>query len=183
MSILPVCLIQGHDCTFRIFKTNLNGVVACLHIFMRVNSVNGIDQRGYPDSVNMAYNSKVFRIALFVCLLTACWFAVGGSLKTWLAHSNGKTIEIVVCSGSGLKKVYVPLPSSKTVGQAVSVKHCSNTPLALATEELNTLKHLAYAWPTMQTIWHSYDRQCIERDGPRDAMRPPGRAPPAYLLA
>jgi hypothetical protein len=111
------------------------------------------------------------------------WFALGGALKVFLAHSSGKTIEMIVCSGAGIKKVYVNLPSAEQVNHEVSVKHCSNTPLALSTKEWNTLEHLAYVAPDTQSTLHFAQGLPVHRNWLRNRRPPPGRAPPAHLTA
>ena len=131
----------------------------------------------------MISNTKPFRLALLLCLCTALWFALGGTLKVWVAHAGGKTIEMVVCSGAGIKKIYVNVSAADSAGHEVSLKHCSNTPLALLAEEIDTLKHLAYPQPTTPATWHWSDGMRIERDWLRNGRPPPGRAPPVFLTA
>jgi hypothetical protein len=128
-------------------------------------------------------HTKPFRLALFLCLCTALWFALGSTLKVWVAHANGKTIEMVVCSGAGIKKIYVNVSGAEPAEHEVSLKHCSNTPLALLAEEVDTLQHLAYSQPITPATWHWSDGLRIERDWLRNGKPPPGRAPPAFLTA
>jgi hypothetical protein len=131
----------------------------------------------------MSQHTKPFRLALLLCLSTALWFALGGTLKVWVAHASGKTIEMAVCSGAGIKKIYVNVSGTEPAGHEVSLKHCSNTPLALLAGEIDTLQHLAYAPPTTPATWHWSDGLRIERDWLRNGKPPPGRAPPAFLPA
>jgi hypothetical protein len=131
----------------------------------------------------MHQQTKSFRLALLLCLCTALWFSLGGTLKVWIAQANGKTIEMVVCSGAGIKKIYVKVAGSEATNHEVSLKHCSNTPLALMAEEVNTPEHLAYAQPVTPTAWHWNDGLRIERDWLRNGKPPPGRAPPAVFTA
>jgi hypothetical protein len=131
----------------------------------------------------MTQHAKPFRLALLLCLCTALWFALGSTLKVWVAHSSGKTIEMVVCSGAGMKKIYVTMLGADPASHEVSVKHCSNTPLALMTEEVNTLQDLAYTQPTTPATWHWSQGLRIVRDWLHNGKPPPGRAPPAFLSA
>ena len=124
-----------------------------------------------------------FRLALALCLCTALWFALGGALKILIAQSSGKSIEMVVCSGAGVKKVYVNLPGAEQAGQEVAVKHCSNAPLTLTTKEWNTLEHLAYVVPDTQTALHFTSELPVHRNWLRNGRPPPGRAPPAPFTA
>jgi hypothetical protein len=132
----------------------------------------------------MIQHTKLFHTALLLCLSTALWFAMGSTLKVWIAHANDKAIEMVVCSGAGIKKIYVNVVANhEPASHEVSLKHCSNTPLALMTEPIDTLKHLAYAQPITPATWHWSDGLRIERDWLRNGRPPPGRAPPAVLTA
>ena len=131
----------------------------------------------------MFHASKHFRFALLLCLATALWFACGSTLKVWIAHSSGKTIEMVVCSGAGVKKIYVTVSGAQDTSHEVSVKHCSNTPLAVTTEIFNTFKHLAYSPPTTPATWQFSDGLQVDRNWLRNGKPPPGRAPPAPFSA
>jgi hypothetical protein len=124
-----------------------------------------------------------FRLIWAFCLCTALWFALGGTIKVLFASGAGKTIEMVVCSGSGVKKIYMPISSSADAGHEVSVKHCSNTPLALVREPFDTLKHLAYALPSMHAKWQLIDEAQVVTDRSHNGKPPPGRAPPRSLSA
>ena len=128
-------------------------------------------------------NTKCFRTALILCLCTAVWFALGGTLKVWIAHASGKTIEMVVCSGAGIQKIYVNVPRSDSASHEVSLKHCSNAPLAIVTEAVDLGKHLAYQTPVTPTTWQPSDGTRINLDWLRNGRPPPGRAPPAPRTA
>ena len=90
---------------------------------------------------------------------------------------------MVVCSGAGIKKIYVSVSQPGSADHEVTVKHCSNTPLAIATEETSTLQHLAYPKPITPTLWESSDATQISRDWLRNGKPPPGRAPPTRQSA
>ncbi len=122
-------------------------------------------------------------MALALCLCTALWFALGGAVKVFIAKSSGKTIEMVVCSGAGVKKIYVTVSGAEPASHEVSLKHCSNTPMALATKEWSTLEHLAYVAPNTASVLHIATSAPIHRNWLRDGRPPPGRAPPALFTA
>lgn len=126
----------------------------------------------------MNQRSLPFRLAQLLCLVAALWFVLGGSLKLLAAHASGRTIEMVVCSGAGIKKIYLDTSSSSSASDEVSLKHCGNTPLALPTVQIDILGHLAYAAPITQVIWHRRDEWRIDINTRRNGMPPPGRAPP-----
>jgi hypothetical protein len=128
----------------------------------------------------MPFHLTRFQIRLLwaFCLCSAMWFALGGTIKVLVAASSGKTIEMVVCTGAGMKKIYVPISKAADAGHETAVKHCSNTPLALPSESFDTLQHLAYAPPSAHARWHISDEAHIARDWLRSGKPPPGRAPP-----
>lgn len=131
----------------------------------------------------MRHNKSHFRLALALCLCTALWFALGGVIKIWVAKSSGKTIEMVVCSGSGMKKIQVHLSDSASADTEKTLKHCGNAPLALSTEEWSTLKHLAYVTPATTNAASFEDSPAVHISWLRSGRPPPGRAPPAILAA
>lgn len=122
-------------------------------------------------------------MALALCLCTALWFALGGAIKIFIAKTSGKTIEMVVCSGAGIKKIYVTVPAGEPATHEVSVKHCGNAPLALTTEEWSTLRHLAYVAPNTPSALHFTEGVPGNRSWLRNGRPPPGRAPPALFTA
>ena len=129
----------------------------------------------------MYKNSSLIRWSLTLCLSAAIWFALGGAIKVFAAVSSGKTVEIVVCSGAGMKKIYVQMPSDTPPSHEVSLKHCSNTPLALAGVSWNVLDHLAYAAPSQTPNWQATDGARAERNWVDNGRPPPGRAPPEFI--
>jgi hypothetical protein len=123
------------------------------------------------------------QLAFSLCLFTALWFALGGTLKLWIAQASGKTIEMVVCTGSGIKKISVPVHTSPNAGHEVAVKHCSNAPLALLPQEPSTLAHLSFANPNTLATWHWAHDALNKLDWLSSGKPPPGRAPPTPALA
>ncbi len=121
-----------------------------------------------------------FRVIVTVCLGVAVWFALGGAIKVFAAVNGGKTIEFVACSGAGVKKIYVQMPSDVRADHEVSLKHCSNAPLVLASWPWNVLDHLAYAAPRQAPNWQATDGARVERKWVNNGGPPPGRAPPAF---
>jgi hypothetical protein len=119
-----------------------------------------------------------YRFALLLSLLTALWFSLGGALKVWVAASKGQTIEIIVCSGAGLKKVHVQLQASGDASPEVALKHCGNAPLALMPKEVDTLANLSYSMPQSRAAWHWLEDAGQKHEWFRSGQPPPGRAPP-----
>lgn len=138
---------------------------------------------GYNHSNTVNHKPLHFRIALILCLCTALWFALGGVIKVLIAKSSGKTIEMVVCSGAGIKKIYVQVSGLEHASSEVSLKHCSNTPMALATKEWSTLEHLAYVAPDTSSVIALAPSAPVHRSWVRDGRPPPGRAPPSSFLS
>jgi hypothetical protein len=150
---------------------------------LRVNTINKNYRISYIDSLKMKNMLASRRWAISLCLFTALWFSLGGTLKVWLAQASGKTIEIVVCSGSGIKKISVSAHGSSDTSHEVTVKHCSNAPLALPTPEPNILAHLAYANPKTAITWHWAQDLNVMPNWLSSGKPPPGRAPPLSFLA
>lgn len=136
------------------------------------------------DHINTVNNQKShFRFALVLCLCTALWFALGGVIKVWVASSTGKTIEIVVCSGSGIKKIHVSLSGAEQAAPETTFKHCGNAPMALSADEWSTLKHLAYVAPSTANVLRFVQSPSVHTSWLRNGRPPPGRAPPAIFSA
>jgi hypothetical protein len=119
------------------------------------------------------------RRALTLCLFAALWFALSPALKVLLAHAAGKQIEIVVCTGSGLKKIYVTTDSTAHSGHETSLKHCSNTPLAVLLPSFGAPVDLAYAAPQTPSSLQAVHAPQAVRNWVLNGWPPPGRAPPA----
>lgn len=129
----------------------------------------------------MKFQTQFFsqRRALTLCLLAALWFALSPALKVLLAHATGKQIEIVVCTGAGLKKIYVSTDSSASSGHETSLKHCSNTPLAILVPTFGAPLNLAYAAPQTPSSLQAAHTPLVPRNWVLNGWPPPGRAPPA----
>ena len=113
------------------------------------------------------------------CLAAALWFALSPVLKVLQAHLAGKPIEIVVCTGSGMKTVLVPVDAAATGATThETLKHCSNTPLAILASAFDAPQNLAYASPQAQGIRPSADVPHLARDWVLNGWPPPARAPP-----
>jgi hypothetical protein len=116
-----------------------------------------------------------------LCLAAALWFALGPGLKVLVAHAFGKHIEIVVCTGAGLKKISVPVSSDKSSHTEAAVKHCSNAPLALILPSFGLAPHLDYATPQTSETWQTASTPHEKRDWALNGWPPPGRAPPVLI--
>jgi hypothetical protein len=119
------------------------------------------------------------RSARLLCLAAALWFAFSPALKVLLAHAMGKQIEIVVCSGTGIKKITVPVDAAAADSHETSVKHCSNTPLAILLPSFGAPQNLAYAAPQTPNTWQIAHAPPIARNWVLNGWPPPGRAPPS----
>lgn len=126
----------------------------------------------------MNSNRSYFKLASALCLCAALWFAFGGVIKLLVAYSQNKPIEMVVCSGAGMKKIYVQA-SGETVSPEIVLKHCSNTPMALMPSEWEMPKNLAYASPRSQSIIALANIAPDARRWLQNGRPPPGRAPPS----
>ncbi len=111
--------------------------------------------------------------------MAALWFALGPVLKVFLAHAAGKQIEIVVCSGTGIKKITVPLESPAADSHETSLKHCSNTPLAILLPSFGAPLDLTYAAPQTPSSLQAAHTPLMPRNWVLNGWPPPGRAPPA----
>ncbi len=129
----------------------------------------------------MKFQAQFFsqRRALTVCLFAALWFALSPVVKVLIAHASGKQIEIVLCTGAGIKKIYVSTDSSASSGHETSLKHCSNTPLAILVPTFGAPLNLAYAAPQTPSSLQAVHTPLAPRNWVLNGWPPPGRAPPA----
>jgi hypothetical protein len=122
-------------------------------------------------------------LALFAFALT--WFAAGSTVNTLVASMSGKRVEIVLCTGTGVKKASMPLhdagtPESKS---ASTLKHCSNAPLCMVAALPGTPVHLSFKPPLTVAVWQWIPSTHVPHHLIQDNKPPPGRAPPLALSA
>ena len=113
--------------------------------------------------------------------LALAWFVLGTALNTFVAFNSGKRIDIVVCSGAGVKTVSVVDHISD---DSVSVlKHCSNAPIYVLITVPGTPVNLDFAVPRTVAVWQYKPSSHMTWLSVQDSRPPPGRAPPALPLA
>ncbi len=115
--------------------------------------------------------------ALWLALAVAAWFSLGSAVNVLLASLDGKRIEIVVCSGAGIKKISVPAHS--TQDDTTTVKHCANAPLLAFMVRPGQPLHLNFGPPRTVASWSWMPEPLHAWAVLRDGQPPPGRAPPA----
>lgn len=120
---------------------------------------------------------------LSICLvaLAVAWFALGTALNTMVAFASGKTIDIVVCSGAGVKKIAVPAHDSQDTTS--TIKHCGNAPIYKLLALPGTPLHLNFETPQTVAVWHWMPNPPAVLDLIQVNKPPPGRAPPAATRA
>jgi hypothetical protein len=120
-------------------------------------------------------------LAISIAVLALLWFALGNTLNTLVASASGKTIEIVVCTGAGMKKITVP--SDDADATSSSVKHCGNAPIYTMIAIPGHPVHLNFEVPRTVAVWQWIPNPRIVLDLIQVDKPPPGRAPPAQSLA
>ncbi len=119
--------------------------------------------------------------AIALAFAAVLWFALGGTTHLLIASVLGKKIEIVVCSGAGVKKVMVLAQAQDDA--TTTVKHCSNAPFLKYAALPSAPVHLHFEAPRTVTSWQwtpLVDGVFVRIE---DNKPPPGRAPPAAALA
>jgi hypothetical protein len=113
--------------------------------------------------------------------LAIAWFSLGNALNTMAAFASGKTIDIVVCSGAGVKKISVPVQDGdKSKSKSTStIKRCGNAPIYKLMALPGTPAHLNFEVPRTVAVWQWIPRPQIALDLIQDNKPPLGRAPPA----
>ena len=119
--------------------------------------------------------------SLAIAMLALAWFALGTTLNTMLAFGSGKTIEIVVCTGAGMKKIEVPTDVANY--SSSTIKHCGNAPIYTLIDIPGTPLHLNFQVPRTIAVWQWIPSPRIVLDQMQADKPPPGRAPPAFQLA
>jgi hypothetical protein len=116
-------------------------------------------------------------LSLSLAIIALAWFALGTTVNTLVALASGKTIEIVVCTGAGMKKISVP---SDDAGDTSSViKHCSNAPIYSMIAIPGDPVHLHFEAPSTVAVWEWIPSHRVALDQIQVDRPPPGRAPPA----
>ena len=131
-----------------------------------------------PNAVNPMRNPRRLLPLLVACLALA-WFALGSALNVMVASASGKQIEIVVCSGAGVKKIMV---SADTDDLSTTIKHCGNAPVVTYLIIPGEPVHLQFKAPRTVASWQWIPNGHVQHDLVQDNKPPPGRAPPAALL-
>ncbi len=132
------------------------------------------------NAVNPMRNPRRLLPLLVACLALA-WFSLGSALNVMVASSFGKKIEIVVCSGAGVKKITVPADGDDL--STTTIKHCGNAPLVTYLIIPGEPVHLHFKAPRTVASWQWIPNWHVQHDLVQDNKPPPGRAPPASRLA
>ncbi len=120
-------------------------------------------------------------IALSIAILALAWFSLGNTLNTMVAFASGKTIEIMVCTGAGMKKITVPADDAED--KSSIIKHCSNAPIYTLISIPGIPLHLNFEVPRTVAVWQWIPHPDIVLDRIQADKPPPSRAPPAFQLA
>jgi hypothetical protein len=123
----------------------------------------------------------VARQHLGLGLLLACvavlWFALGNTTKFLVADALGQKIEMLVCTGMGVKKVSVPVQAADE-DATTTIKHCSNAPLCQLAISPPLVSGLVFEPPHTVARWAWEPLPEGLRSLVKDNRPPPGRAPP-----
>jgi hypothetical protein len=121
------------------------------------------------------------QLSICVVTLAIAWFALGTALNTMVAFASGKTIDIVVCSGAGVKKI--PIPAQGNDDTTSTIKHCGNAPIYKLLAMPGTPLHLNFETPQTVAVWHWIPTPPVVLDLIQLNKPPPGRAPPTVVRA
>jgi hypothetical protein len=121
------------------------------------------------------------KLSVAIAAFALAWFALGTAINTMVAFSSGKRIDIVVCSGAGVKTVSVPLHDGDATASVI--KHCSNAPIYALVAVPGLPVHLHFAAPRTVAVWQYKPTERLAMGKVQINRPPPGRAPPAPLLA
>ncbi len=119
-------------------------------------------------------------LAVLVAFMALAWFALGSTLNVFAASALGKKIEIVICTGAGVKKITVAAHADDS---STSIKHCGNAPLFKLLALPGEPVHLQFEAPRTVAAWQWIPSPDVVLDSIEDNKPPPGRAPPAARLA
>jgi hypothetical protein len=118
-------------------------------------------------------------LAVFTAFLAIAWFSMGSTLNVLVASALGKKIEIVICSGAGVKKIFIPVHADDDA--STTIKHCGNAPFLKYLALPGTPIHLHFQAPHTVASWEWIPSPDSALDLIQDNKPPPGRAPPATL--
>jgi hypothetical protein len=121
------------------------------------------------------------QMSLCAVVLAIAWFALGTALNTMVAFASGKTIDIVVCSGAGVKKLSAPAQGSE--GTSSTIKHCGNAPIYKLLTLPGNPVHLNFEAPHTVAVWQWIASPPTLLDLIQANKPPPGRAPPVHPTA
>jgi hypothetical protein len=129
----------------------------------------------------MTKNTKLARLSIAIAALAIAWFALGNALNTMVAKANGKHIDIVVCSGAGVKTVSVQVEGGDD--HSSTIKHCGNAPIYKLVALPGAPVHLNFEVPRTVASWQWNPSPPAVVDLIQINKPPPGRAPPVPALA
>lgn len=115
-----------------------------------------------------------------IAVLALAWFALGTTLNTLVAFASGKTIDIVICTGAGMKTISAP---SDEADDSSTIKHCGNAPIYKMIAIPGAPLHLNFELPRTVAVWQWIPNPDIVLNLIQVDKPPPGRAPPATSLA
>jgi hypothetical protein len=119
---------------------------------------------------------KPHLLSICVTALAIAWFSLGNGLNTMVAFANGKTIDVVVCSGAGVKKISVP--AHETSDSVSTIKHCGNAPIYKLIALPGTPIHLDFETPRTIAAWRWIPGSQVALNLIQSNKPPPSRAPP-----
>lgn len=131
--------------------------------------------------MRLIHSRKLYQLSICVAALAIAWFSLGTALNTMVALASGKTIDIVVCSGAGVKKISVPVHDADETTS--TIKHCGNAPIYKLIAIPGTPVHLNFEAPRTVAVWQWIPSPQITLSIVQDNTPPPGRAPPVLARA
>lgn len=135
----------------------------------------------YYEKMRFTASRQLRHLSIFLTALAIAWFALGTALNTMVAFASGKTIDIVVCSGAGVKKVSVPAQGNDNTSS--TIKHCGNAPIYKLLALPGMPLHLNFETPQTVAVWHWTPIPPVVLDLIQRNKPPPGRAPPSVVRA
>jgi hypothetical protein len=119
---------------------------------------------------------KALSLGLLLAWVAVVWFALGNTTKLLMAEALGQKIEMLVCTGMGVKKVAVPVQADDD--STTTVKHCGNAPLCHTAIAPPLGLGLGFELPQTVARW-AWTPSPVGLDPlVEDNRPPPGRAPP-----
>jgi hypothetical protein len=166
------CIFDLNTPRFYVCKPALCGFAGLTVAFQLANNLKLMRSHPYLNA---------HKLSLAVATLALAWFALGTAINTMVAFSSGKRIDIVVCSGAGVKTVSVALHGSDEAASVI--KHCSNAPIYALIALLGVPSNLHFSAPRTVAAWHYKPTERLDMGKVQINRPPPGRAPPAYAVA